>query len=133
MIPEIKEQIPEIKSRDPFTEKIIACAYKVHRELGPGFQEKIYQKAMKVALGEAKLSYETEKQYKVIYQNREIGVLKVDLVLENKVIVEIKAITGSISKVFEAQLLSYLRITHYNVGLLINFGNKSCQVRRLMI
>ena len=83
MIPEIKVQISEIKSRDTFTEKIIACAYKVHRELGPGFQEKIYHKAMKVALGEAKLSYETEKLYKV--------------------------------------------------GLLINFGNKSCQVRRLMI
>jgi len=132
MISEIKKQIPAIKTRDPLTEKIIACAYKVHSKLGPGFSEKIYHNALKVALREINLSYETEKQYKVTYQDRQVGILKIDLIVEDKVIVEVKALTGDIPKVFEAQVLSYLKVTSYNIGLLINFGNKSCQVRRLM-
>ena len=55
------------------------------------------------------------------------------MIVEDKVIVEVKALTGDIPKVFEAQTLSYLKVAGYNVGLLINFGNKSCQVRRLML
>jgi len=133
MIPEIKKQIPAIKERDPLTEKVIACAYKVHSELGPGFNERIYHNALKCALKETKLNYDTEKQYKVIFQDKQVGTLKIDLVVENKVIVEAKALTGDIPKVFEAQSLSYLKVSGYNVGLLINFGNKSCQIRRLML
>jgi GxxExxY protein len=64
MIPEIKKQIPEIKTRDPLTEKIIACAYKVHSELGAGFNERIYHNALKFALKDTKLNYATEKQYR---------------------------------------------------------------------
>lgn len=133
MIPEIKRQISAIKERDPLTEKVIACAYKVHSELGPGFNEKIYHNALKFALAEAKLSYAIEKQYKVVYQDKPVGNLKLDLIVEDEVIVEVKALTGDIPKVFEAQVLSYLKVTDYNVGLLINFGNKSCQVRRSML
>ncbi len=133
MISEIKKQITEIRDRDPLTEKMIACAYKVHSELGPGFNEKIYHNALKFALKEEGLKYETEKEYKVTYHNKQVGILKVDLVVEDKVIVEVKAITGIMPKVFEAQVLSYLKIATYNVGLLINFGNKSCEIRRLMI
>ena len=133
MIPEIKKQIPEIRGRDPFTERIIACAYKVHSELGPGFKEKTYHNALKFALKEEGLSYETEKEYKVVYHSKRVGALKVDLMIENKAVVEVKAVTGNIPKVFEAQVLSYLKVTGCNVGLLINFGNKSCQVRRLML
>jgi GxxExxY protein len=62
-----------------------------------------------------------------------VGNLKVDLLVEDRVIVEIKALTGDIPKVFESQVISYLKVTGLNVGLLINFGNKSCQVRRLML
>jgi len=62
-------QITEIKERDQLTEKIIRCAYKVHSELGPGFNEKIYHNALKVALKDIGLNYLTEKQYKVAYQN----------------------------------------------------------------
>lgn len=131
-IPEIKKQIAKIKERDLLTEKIIGSAYKVHSELGPGFNERIYHNALKVALGSAGLDYRTEKEYKVIYQGKQVGILKVDLIVENKVIVEVKAVTGYLPKVFEAQILSYLKVTNYSVGLLINFGNKSCQVRRLM-
>lgn len=133
MITEIKKQIPEILKRDPLTERIISCAYKVHSELGPGFNEKIYHNALKITLKEEGLNYETEKEYKVIFCEKQVGILRVDLVVENKVIVEVKAITGNMPKVFEAQVLSYLKVSNYNVGLLINFGNKSCQVRRLML
>ena len=69
----------------------------------------------------------------MIFCDKQVGILRVDLVVENKVIVEVKAITGNMPKVFEAQVLSYLKVSNYNVGLLINFGNKSCQVRRLML
>ena len=102
MITAIRKQIPEIKKRDPITARIIACAYKVHSELGPGFNEKIYHNALKVALSEENLTYETEKEYKVIYKGKKVGSLKIDLLVEDKIIVEIKAITGYIPKVFEA-------------------------------
>ncbi|OGW03112.1 MAG: hypothetical protein A3D20_01915, partial [Nitrospinae bacterium RIFCSPHIGHO2_02_FULL_39_82] len=119
--------------RDPLTERIISCTYKVHSELGPGFNEKIYHNALKITLKEEGLNYETEKEYKVIFCEKQVGILRIDLAVENKVIVEVKAITGNMPKVFEAQVLSYLKVSNYNVGLLINFGNKSCQVRRLML
>src|SRR3989338_10639170 len=100
--------------------------------LGPGFNEKIYHNALKLALKADNLSYETEKRYEVSYEDKQVGVLRIDLIVEDKVVVEVKAITGMIPKIFEAQVLSYLKITGYKVGLLINFGSKSCQIRRLM-
>ncbi|MDP3142983.1 MAG: GxxExxY protein [Candidatus Omnitrophota bacterium] len=112
---------------------MISCAYKIHSELGPGFNEKIYHNALELALEEAELKFDTEKQYKVIYQNKQIGTLKVDLVVAGSVIVEVKAAMGIMPKLFEAQLLSYLKITNFKVGLLINFVNKSCEIRRLML
>ena len=117
---------------DTLTQKIIACAYKVHSELGPGFNEKIYHNALKLALTERGLSYETEKQYKVIYQNQGVGILKIDLLVDSKVIVEIKTVTGIMPKVFESQILSYLKVSNHEVGLLLNFGNNSCHIRRLI-
>jgi GxxExxY protein len=122
-----------IKERDPLTEKIIACAYKVHREIGPGFNEKIYHNALQVALEEAQLKYDTEKNFNISFQSKHVGKLRLDLVIEDKVVTEIKAVTGIMPKVFELQVLSYLKASGYKTGLLINFGNKSCQVRRLMI
>lgn len=125
--------IPEIKERDPLTERIIGCAYKVNSELGPGFNEKIYHKALIIALEAEGLGYETEKEYKVFYQGKRIGALRIDLIVENKVIVEVKALIGNIPLIFEAQVIAYLRATCLNIGLLINFSNKSCKVRRLML
>ena len=79
------------------------------------------------------LKYQTEKSYKVSYQNEEVGRFRLDLVVEDKVIVEVKALTGNIPTVFELQVLSYLKASGYKIGLLVNFGNRSCQVRRLMV
>ena len=129
----IKKQITEIKNRDPLTERIIACAYKVHSELGPGFNEGIYHNALKIALEDQRLKYQTEKNLNVLFHGQDIGRLRLDLIIEDKVIVEIKALTGSIPTVFELQVLSYLKASGHKIGLLINFGNKSCQIRRLMV
>jgi GxxExxY protein len=123
----------EIIKNDPLTERVIACAYRVHSELGPGLNEKIYHRALEYTLQSDKIKFETEKEYKVVYQSKQVGKLKVDLIIDDKVIVEVKAITGIIPKVFEAQVLSYLKVTGCKVGLLINFGNNSCQIRRLMV
>lgn len=132
MIAEIKKEITEIKERDPLTERIIACAYKVHSELGPGFIERIYHNALKEALNQEMLKYNTEKAFTVLYQGKEVGTFKADLIIEGRVIVEVKAVEGNMPKIFEAQVLSYLKVAEKQVGLLINFGNKSCQVRRLI-
>ena len=129
----IKSEITEIKNRDPLTERIIACAYKVHSELGPGFNENIYHNALKIAIEDQRLKYQTEKGFNVSFCGKDVGRLKLDLIIEDKVIVEIKALTGNIPTVFELQVLSYLKASGYKTGLLINFGNKSCQIRRLMV
>ena len=122
-----------IKDRDPLTEKVIACVYKVHRALGPGFNESIYHNALKIALEEDGLQFQTEKSFNVSFRGKLIGRLRLDLVIEDKVIIEVKALTGNLPAVFELQTLSYLKASGHKVGLLVNFGNKSCQVRRLMV
>ena len=122
-----------MENRDPLTERIIACCYKVHSELGPGFKEKIYHAALKLAFNQEGLKYETEKRFEVCYQGKKVGILIVDLVIEDKIIFEIKAITGNIPDVFKYQVLSYLKASNLKVGLLVNFGNKSCQVKRFIL
>lgn len=132
-IARIKIMISQIEknSIDKITEKIIANCFKIHSSLGPGFKEKIYHNALKMALGKDNIKYETEKEYSVFYEDKKVGKLKVDLIIESKVILEIKAVTGNIPVVFRDQLLSYLKVSGLSVGLLINFGNNSCQVNRL--
>ena len=117
-----------IKDKDPLTEKIIGCAYKVHSELGPGFNEGIYHNALKVAFEENELKYQTEKSFNVSFQGRHVGRLRLDLIVEDEVVIEVKALTGNVPAVFELQVLSYLKASGYKVGLIMNFGNKSCQV-----
>ena len=122
-----------IKDKDPLTQRIIGCAYKVHSELGPGFNEGIYHNALKVAFDENELKYQTEKSFNISFQDKRVGRLRLDLIVEDEVVIEVKAITGNVPAVFELQVLSYLKASGYKVGLLMNFGNKSCQVRRLMV
>jgi GxxExxY protein len=121
-----------INKKDGLTEKIIAACYEVHNELGPGFVERIYLNALKIAFSNKKLNYEEEKEFSVTFRENKVGKFRADLVVEDKVIVELKAVGGIMPKVFESQLISYLKASELRVGLLINFGNKSCYVRRLM-
>ncbi len=117
---------------DPLTEKIISCCYKVHTELGPGFNEKVYHNSLILILCKEGLTHETEKRYPVLFQEKKVGQLVIDLLIEDKVIVEIKAVTGYLPEVFKNQIISYLKAAKLRVGLLVNFGNKSCQVKRFI-
>lgn len=117
---------------DPLTEKIIAACFKIHRALGAGFNEKIYRNALKIAIEDLGLKCNTEKNYVVKYENQHVGNLRIDLIIEDKVIVEIKAISGIMPKVFEHQILSYLKISGLRVGLLVNFGESRCQIKRFV-
>ena len=121
------------KAKDPLTEKIIACCFKVHNELGPGFAEKIYHKALMITFENAGLTYEAEKTFDVFFQEKKGGAFRLDLLVEGKVIVELKALTGNVPEVFKYQVLSYLKASGLHVGLLINFGNKSCHIKRFAL
>jgi len=114
------------------TERIIGCCFEIHRELGPGFNEKIYHNALKLLLEQKGLRYETEREFEAFYLNKKVSSFRTDLVVEKQVIVEIKSLAGNIPMIFEHQLISYLKASRLHVGLLINFGNKSCQVKRVV-
>jgi len=122
-----------MEKKDLLTERIIACCFKIHNELGPGFAERIYHRSLRIALEEEGLKYETEKEFKVLFKGKKVGSLRLDLVVEDKVIIEVKALASNIPEVFKYQLLSYLKVANLKVGLLINFGNKSCQIKRFTI
>ena len=118
---------------DLLTRKIIAVCYEVHNKLGPGFVEKIYLGALKIALQKADIKYTPEKEFWVRFDNEKVGKFRVDLLIENRVIVELKSLEDPFPKVFESQVISYLKASGLRVGLLVNFGNEKCVVRRLVI
>jgi GxxExxY protein len=103
---------------------IIQCFYNVYNKLGYGFLEKVYENAMLIELKKQGLEAESQKQLKVFYDDLEVGNYFADLVVEDCVIVELKA-TESIVEEHEAQLVNYLRATNIEVGLLLNFGKKA--------
>ena len=125
------KQFSRPEDRDQLTEKIIACCYRVHSELGPGFNEKVYHSALRMALDEAGLEYDSEKQYRVVYQGEKVGALRIDLIVQNEVIVEVKALANRLPELFKYQVISYLKVSRLRVGLLVNFGTESCEVKRL--
>src|ERR1700744_1868143 len=118
---------------DPLTQKIIGCCYVVHTSLGPGFNEKIYSNALQKQLSSEFLSFVAEKEFSVFFDQTLVGKFRCDLFVENEVIVELKSVTGFLPKLFQSQLLSYLKASNIKKGLLINFGNSSCEVKRLSI
>ena len=121
------------EERNPVTEEIIAACYRVHNELGPGFTEKTYSKALQIALERTDLKYETEREFSVSFDSIKVGKFRADFVINNSVIVELKSLEGNIPKIYESQIISYLRASGLSTGLLINFGNLKCQIRRLML
>jgi len=130
-MPAIKKH--DYGDRDPLTNKIIGICYEIHNVLGPGFVERIYLNALKVAFGKTDLKYETEKEYEVRFAEEDVGKFRVDFLIEDKVILEVKAVEGKMPKIFELQVISYLKAANLEVGLLVNFGNRRCAVRRLML
>ena len=119
--------------KDVLTEKVIGCCFEVHRSLGPGFIEKIYAKALQQQLLAEGIFYEAEKEFNVYFKDQFVGKFRCDLFVDGKVIVELKSVTGFIPKLFQNQLLSYLKASKVKTGLLINFGNSSCEIKRLSL
>jgi GxxExxY protein len=114
------------------TEKIIGCAMKVHRTLGNGFQEVIYQRALAIEMSSVNLSFEREKEQIIYYNSVEIGTRRVDFLVEGKVLLELKALI-ILEDVHLAQAKNYLEAFNLKVGLLINFGARSLQFKRIQI
>ena len=112
------------------TERIIGCAMKVHRELKSGFQEYIYQRALEIELLKAGLKFIRVNEMPVYYSGEKIGIRKVDFFVEGKIMVELKAVS-ELEDVHLAQALNYLEASGHKIGLLINFGTKSLQFKRL--
>ena len=113
------------------TEKIIGAAFEVHGELGPGFLEKVYETALVKELREQGVGVRPQAEIAVHYKGETVGVYHADLLVDDAVICEIKA-AGSIAPEHEAQLLHYLKATGTKVGLLLNFGSRRLQVKRMV-
>ena len=112
------------------TEKIIGAAMKVHAALGNGFQEVIYQRALEIEFEDSGLRFVRELSIPVHYKNKQIGERRVDFFVEDKILVELKAII-QLENVHLAQAKNYLEAYNMEVGLLINFGSISLQFKRL--
>lgn len=113
------------------TEKIIGCAYKVYNELGAGFIEKVYENALMIELKNEGLATQQQYPVKVYYKGTLIGDYVADIVVEEKVIVELKAVS-QLTKAQEVQLVNYLKATRLEVGLLINFGDQVSIKRKVL-
>lgn len=113
------------------THKIIGAAMEVHRHLGNGFQEVIYQRALEIELRLAGLDFVRELEMCIFYKEQQIGIRRVDFFVEGKIMVELKAII-TLEDVHLAQGLNYLEAYNLEIGLLINFGSKSLQHKRLL-
>ncbi|GDX53197.1 hypothetical protein LBMAG27_22440 [Bacteroidota bacterium] len=114
------------------TQKIIGCAIKVHNTLGNGFQEVIYQRALAIEMTKQGLGFVREMEMPIFYEDEQIGSRRVDFFVEEKIMVELKALT-MLEKVHLAQALNYLEAYKMEVGLLINFGGTKLEFKRLTL
>ena len=116
------------------TEKIIGCAIEVHRRLGPGLLEHVYEEALWVEFQLQGIKYRQQLSVPVVYKGNDIGEYRIDLLVEDAVVVEIKSVERH-NPVVDAQVLTYLRVTDKKVGLLINFNSRLLKngIKRLVL
>jgi len=124
----------ELERFNVLTEKIIGCAIEVHRSLGPGLLEHTYETAMCVEMNQRRLAFERQSSFPINYKGVKISEHRVDLIVENTVVVELKSV-DRYDPVFMAQILTYLRCSGMSVGLLINFNGRVLRsgVRRFLL
>jgi GxxExxY protein len=122
------------KKQNQITDKIIKCAIEVHKHLGPGLQESIYHNALCYELGLNEITYTKEKQVQAIYKDKLMGDFFIDILVEDSVVVELKSVEKN-NPLFEAQIISYMKLGNYKVGLLINFNSKMLRdgIKRFVI
>ncbi len=111
------------------TRSIIGCAFEVINELGSGFLESVYERAMMIALSDAGLPAEAQKPIGIEYRGRQVGDFYADILVDDRVIVELKAVKA-LAPEHEAQVINYLNATGVRVGLLINFGSSKLEFKR---
>jgi GxxExxY protein len=120
--------------KHPFEElsnTVIGAAINVHKELGPGFLEGIYEEALKIQLSEHGTQFESQKEITVKFHGKKIGKHRMDLVIENQIILELKAVKELLD-IHMAQLRSYLKATGLKIGLLINFSKPKIEIKRIV-
>jgi GxxExxY protein len=115
---------------EALTRRIIGCAMQVHRTMGNGFQEVIYQRALSIEFELDKLHFIREQEMKIYYRDKAVGTRRVDFFVENSVMVEIKA-TTKLEDVHLAQAMNYLECYKIPIGLLLNFGQRSLEFKRV--
>lgn len=117
-------------SLEKLTSLIIQCIIKVHAALGSGFNEVIYRRALIIELKNNNIPVETEKSFKIYYENIHIGTHRLDLVIDSKVIIELKAVE-TLAAAHYLQLKSYMKTADINTGLLVNFSGDKADFRRI--
>ena len=115
---------------EELTSLILKAAFEVSNELGSGFLESVYQDAIGIALSDKGLSYTAQRPLAVFFRGKVVGNYIADLVVENKIIVELKAVSTLLPE-HQAQVINYLKATEYEVGLLLNFGRPKLEYKRL--
>ena len=115
---------------EALTHKIIGCAMKVHSTLGNGFQEIIYQRALAIEMEKQGLGYKREMEMSIFYDGIDIGTRRIDFFVEDFVMVELKALI-KLEEVHLAQAMNYCQAYNLPIGLLINFGSKSLEFKRV--
>ena len=114
---------------EDLTERIIGCAFNVYNKMGAGFLESVYERALEIELRKAGLRPLRQQPVDVYYDRQLVGQFKADIVVDNLVILELKAVENLV-EVHEVQLVNYLRATGLPVGLLINFGPRKVEIKR---
>lgn len=113
------------------SEQIIGIAFKIHNYLGPGFIEKIYEKAFVYELNKAGIGFVNQAVIKVNYEGLELGRQRVDFIIRDSIIVDLKCVS-EILELHKAQILSYLKTSNKRLGLILNFGKKRVEIKRLL-
>ena len=116
---------------EDLSREIIGAAVKVHKALGPGFLENIYEEALKIEFTGMGFHHDSQKEIKIMYQGVEIGTHRLDLIVEDQIILEIKAVK-ELADIHFAQLRSYLKATGLKIGLLLNFSKSTLEVKRIV-
>lgn len=127
----MKDVINNKYAKSELTGKIIGCAMEVHSILGNGFQELIYQRALAIEMDRQGLEYSREHEMDIYYKGERIGGRRVDFFVEGEIMVELKAVI-QLDDVHLAQTINYLEAYKMDIGLLINFGSRSLQFKRVM-
>jgi GxxExxY protein len=117
---------------EPLSGKIIEAAIEVHKALGPGFLESVYEKALTVALTHRDIRWTSQREIVIVFEGEEVGLHRLDLIVEEQIIVELKAVKA-LEEIHFAQLKSYLKATGLHIGLLLNFNATVLLIKRVVL